>query len=32
MDRKSRSRGSRAVADYMVLVDRSVPIYVEADN
>jgi len=32
MDRKSRLRGSKAVADYMILVDRPVLIYVEADN
>ena len=32
MDRKSKSRGSRAVVGYMVLVGRLVPIYVEADN
>jgi len=32
MVRKSKSRSSRAVVDYMMLVDRSVPIYAEADN
>jgi hypothetical protein len=32
MDRKSRSRGSRAVADYMILVERPVSVYVEAGN
>jgi hypothetical protein len=32
MVRKSRSRGSRAVADYRWLVDRPVLIHVEADN
>jgi hypothetical protein len=32
MDRKSKLRGSRAVADYRWLVDRPVLICVEADN
>jgi hypothetical protein len=32
MVRKRRLRDSKAVAGYMILVDRSVPIYVEADN